>query len=87
MSGPRNVPGWSAVLMLSLLLWFVKPAAGQLAQNPPALLVQAENSAAKAEAPETPTSLPHGQFLLDYLIVLALFAAAVYAVCRSSRRV
>ncbi len=88
MSGPRNGPDrWSAVLVLAVSLWFVEPAAGQARTKPARRPAQADEAGANAEAPETPSSLPHGRFLLDYLIVLALFAAALYAVCRSSRRV
>lgn len=49
------------------------------AKTPPAASGEAE--------PAAPPSLPHGEFLLDYLLVLLLIAGAVYAVCRPSRRV
>jgi len=44
-------------------------------------------TAAREREPAAPPSLPHMQFLLDYLLVLILIAGAVYAVCRPSRRV
>lgn len=49
------------------------------AETPPAVSREPESAA--------PPSLPHGRFLLDYLLVLILIAGAVYAVCRPSRRV
>ena len=56
----------------------------------PPLFAQNETptSASSTEPPaQVPSDIPHGKFLLDYAVVLALFAGAIYAVCRSSRRV
>ncbi len=56
----------------------------------PSLFAQNETpaSASSTEPPApVPNGIPHGKFLLDYALVLALFAGALYAVCRSSRRV
>lgn len=54
----------------------------------PCLFAQAgdEVAAESSTNTEPPASLPHGQFLGDYLLVAALLAGALYAVCRSSRR-
>jgi hypothetical protein len=56
--------------------------------NPvPALFAQTEATTSTEPAAHTPEGIPHGKFLLDYALVLALLAGAIYAVCRSSRRV
>ena len=90
MSGRRFWGGrlhMAAMLVLLVSLWMAMPVMAQSERSMPAVFAQAEDSAANAAESETPSSLPHGKFLLDYLIVLALFAAAIYAVCRSSRRI
>jgi hypothetical protein len=51
------------------------------------LLAQTEPATSTEPPAPAPGGLPHGKFLLDYVLVLALLAAALYAVCRSSRRV
>jgi hypothetical protein len=56
----------------------------------PPVFAQAEDaaSAGTAESPApVPGDIPHGKFLFDYVLVLVLVAGAIYAVCRSSRRV
>jgi hypothetical protein len=56
----------------------------------PPLFAQAEEAASTgtAEPPAKVTGdIPHMKFLFDYVLVLVLFAAAIYAACRSSRRV
>jgi hypothetical protein len=55
----------------------------------PVVFAQGDESgqASSTEPPApTPSSIPHGKFLFDYVLVLVLLAAAIYAVCRSSRR-
>ena len=72
-----------AVLILAAL------CLGWTVASPNSVFAQAATSAAAEEVPAPAAesvSLPHGKFLLDYLLVAALIAGAVYAVCRSSRR-
>jgi hypothetical protein len=74
-------------VMLSLAFLLMIPAA----QPAPGVAQSSELPAAsppeEAAHAETPGSLPHFRFLWDYLLVAALLAGALYAVCRSSRRI
>lgn len=53
---------------------------------PPVFAQNDGATSATAQPSATPAQLPHGKFLWDYLLVAALLAGALYAVCRSSRR-
>lgn len=56
----------------------------------PPVFAQTEDaaSAGTTESPASvPGDIPHTKFLFDYVLVLVLVAGAIYAVCRSSRRV
>lgn len=56
---------------------------------PPVFAQQDEAATTNTTEPPAPvpSHIPHGKFLFDYVLVLALVAGALYAVCRSSRRV
>lgn len=73
-----------AVLILAVV------CLGGTIPRPATVIAQTAQTAPAEPAEENsshvPNSLPHVRFLLDYLLVLALLAGAVYAVCRSSRR-
>jgi hypothetical protein len=88
--------GFAGGLLLVALLWLGTSAA--TAQTPDRIspvLAQTDGSAsdnseavvAGTESAENPAGLPHLKFLLDYALVLGLLAGAIFAVCRSSRRV
>jgi hypothetical protein len=74
----------AAILCLALILAGALPAAPRAAW---AQTAEQPASAEEAPGPEPQDSLPHGKFLFDYLLVAVLLAGALYAVCRSSRRV
>ena len=82
--------GWSLVLLIAALSFPMDYQGTLSAQDP------SDPSAESAPIPDSstpppteaqlPARLPHEKFLLDYLLVALLFAAALYAVGRSSRR-
>ncbi|MCA9070672.1 MAG: hypothetical protein KDA84_17195 [Planctomycetaceae bacterium] len=85
---------WFMIVSLLLALGILTPALRNPLLGEKALWAQEEKTPASVPAdtetnpaPESSGDLPHTRFLLDYVIVLALIAVALFAVCRSSRRV
>jgi hypothetical protein len=91
----RSFPFWGLCLALlgfeGSVLFATPPAHGGLspmfAQTDAAAADDSPGGVSQIEPTSTPAEIPHGKFLLDYLLVAALLAGAIYAVCRSSRRV
>lgn len=88
--------GLSRLLMLfvCLVVGMLAPSLGNPEWGEQRIFAQEEKAPASVPAeaetnpsPESSVPIPHTKFLLDYVIVLALVAFALYAVCRSSRRV
>jgi hypothetical protein len=49
--------------------------------------VSSSPAGTRAGSSQESPSVPHGSFLLDYLLVALFVGGAIYAVCRPSRRV
>lgn len=85
---------WVLILGLVFAVGLLGPILGNPSWGKQAVWAQEEKPPASAPEdadstppPDSSAELPHTEFLLDYVIVLALIAVALFAVCRSSRRV
>lgn len=94
MNSPPTGLRWVFAIGVFLALGFQAPSLDDPNWGEKSVFAQ-EGNTSESTPPNTETNpspgssaeIPHTSFLLDYVIVLALVAVALYAVCRSSRRV